>query len=139
MYVVMMGGLHIEDKGQLMLRKFIRGSGWEWAMTTAEVFTAGRAASALDDHHIKRTRYAHQISLVSLSLLKQEAYTVYCEEIQGPPEPFELWSKKRADDADMLKYWSQIIKLELIMCRLVRSLREGDFDSMSKFWMNSGS
>ena len=43
MYVVMMGGLHIEDKGQLMLGKFIRGSGWEWAMTTAEVFTAGES------------------------------------------------------------------------------------------------
>ena len=70
----MMGTLHIEDKGQLMLGKFIRGLGWEWAMTTSEVFTAGRVASTLDEHHIKRTRYAHQISL-----------------FQGSTEPFELY------------------------------------------------
>ena len=127
-YVLVMGALHIEDKGQLMLEKFIRGSGWEWAMTTAEVFTAGRAASTLDEHHIKRTRYAHQISLVALSLLKQEAYSTYCEEVQGSPEPFELWSMKCSEHTDMFKYWSQIIKLELIMCRFVRSLRDGDFE-----------
>ena len=59
-------------------------------MTTAEVFTAGRVASPLDEHHIKRTRYAHQISLVALSLLKQEAYSTYREEVQGLPELFEL-------------------------------------------------
>ena len=71
-YILMMGALHIEDKGQLMLWKFIRGSGWEWAMTTAEICTTGRVASTLDEHHIKR--YAHQISLVALSLLRQEVW-----------------------------------------------------------------
>ena len=96
-------------------------------MTTAEVFTAGRVASPLDEHHIKRTRYAHQISLVALSLLKQEAYSTYCEEVQGSPELLELWSMKCSEHTYMFKYWSQIIKLELIMCQLVRSLRDGDF------------
>ena len=28
-YVVLMGALHVEDKGQLILGKFIRGSSWE--------------------------------------------------------------------------------------------------------------
>ena len=60
-YVVLMGALHIKDKEQLILGKFIRGSGWEWAMSAAEVFTCGRACSILDKHHIKRTRYAHQV------------------------------------------------------------------------------
>ena len=127
-YVLMLGGLHIEDKAQLMLGKFIRGSGWEWAMSTSEVFTSRRAASTLDDHHIKRTRYAHQVSLLALSLLKQESYSTYCEEVQGPPEPFELWSMNRSGNTPMFKYWSQIIELELLICRFVRSLREGDFD-----------
>ena len=101
-YVLMMG--FIEDKGQLMLGKFIRGSGWEWAMTTAEVFTAGRVASTLDEHHLKRTRHAHQISLITLSLLKQKTYYIYCEEVQGSPEPFELWSMKCSEHTDMFKY-----------------------------------
>ena len=60
-YVVLMGALHMEDKGQLMIGKFIRGSGWEWAMSAAEVFTCGRDCSILDEHHIKRPRYAHQV------------------------------------------------------------------------------
>ena len=33
---------------------------------SAEVLTSGRAQSTLNEHHIKRTRYAHQVSLVSL-------------------------------------------------------------------------
>ena len=105
----------------------------QWAMTTAEVFTAGRVASPLDEHHIKRTCYAHQISLVALSLLKQEAYSTYREEVQGSPELFELWSMKCSEHTDMFKYWSQIIKLELIMCQFVRSLRDGDFELNVKF------
>ena len=34
-YVILIGGLHIESKAHLMLGKFIRGSGWEWAMSEA--------------------------------------------------------------------------------------------------------
>ena len=41
---------------------------------SAEVLTSGRAQSTLIEHHIKRTRYAHQVSLVSLYMLKQNAY-----------------------------------------------------------------
>ena len=46
----------------------------EWVMSEAGVFTSGRAVSTLDDHHIKRTRYDHQVSLVALYLLQQGAY-----------------------------------------------------------------
>ena len=52
-------------------------------MSKAEVFTSGRASSTLDDHHIKRTRYAHQVSVVALSILMQEAYADYCAEVNG--------------------------------------------------------
>lgn len=127
-YVLMMGALHIEDKVQLMVGKLIRGSGWEWALSKAEVFTSGRASSTLDDHHIKRTRYAHQVSVVALSLLKQEAYAIYSSEVQGLPQPFELWNRNQVEGIPMFKYWSEVIELELLLCRFVRSLREGDFD-----------
>ena len=70
-YVILIGGLYIEDKSH-----FICGSGWgvEWVMSEAGVFTSGKAVSTLDDHHIKRTRYDHQVSLVALFLLQQGAY-----------------------------------------------------------------
>ena len=43
-------------------------------MTEAGVFTSGRAVSTLADHHIKRTRYDHQVSLVALYRLQHGAY-----------------------------------------------------------------
>ena len=42
-------------------------------MSEAGVFTSGRAVSTLADHHIKRTRYDHQVLLVALYLIQQEA------------------------------------------------------------------
>ena len=33
---------------------------------SAEVLTSGRAQSTLNEYHIKRTRYAHHVSLISL-------------------------------------------------------------------------
>ena len=38
--------------------------------------TSGRAQSTLDEHHITRTRYAHQVSLVALYMLKKSAYVL---------------------------------------------------------------
>ena len=52
--VLMLGILHIEDKVNGMLGKVLKGSGWEWAMTKADVFSSGRVSSSLSDGHIKR-------------------------------------------------------------------------------------
>lgn len=76
--VAMMGALHIEDKMHLMIGKLLRDSGWATILSQAEVLTSGRAQSALNEHHIKRTRYAHQVTLVSLYIFKQAAYSEYC-------------------------------------------------------------
>jgi hypothetical protein len=89
--IAMMGALHIEDKMHLMAGKLLHDSGWTTILSQAEVLTSGRAQSALNKHHIKRTRYAHQVSLISLSLLKHTAYSEYCESVLGPPESFEMW------------------------------------------------
>ena len=37
----------------------------------------------LNEHHIKRMRYSHQVSLVSLYMLKQNAYVGYCNNRAG--------------------------------------------------------
>ena len=95
-------------------------------LSQAEVLTSGRAQSALNEHHIKRTRYAHQVSLMSLYLLKQTAYSEYCQNVMGPPESFDMWDQ-RFQTLPQFKFWSTIIELELLMSRFLRSLREGDF------------
>ena len=124
--VAMMGALHIEDKMHQMIGKLLRDSGWTFVLTQAQVLTSGRAQSVLNENHIKRTRYAHQVSLVSLHVLKQNAYKEYCENVLGPPKSFDMWNQ-HLQSAPQFKFWSTIIELELLMCRFVRSLREGDF------------
>ena len=124
--VVMMGALHIEDKMQQMIGKLLRDSGWTTLLAQSDVLTAGRAQSALNEHHIKRTRYAHQVSLMSLYLLQHKAYSEYCETVLGPAESLEMWTQHK-QTVPLFKFWSTVIELELLMCRFVRSLREGDF------------
>ena len=74
--VVIMGALHIENKMHLMIGKLQHGTGWDIILSHAEVLTSGRAQPTLDEHHIKHTRYAHQVSLVALYMLKQSAYVL---------------------------------------------------------------
>ena len=74
--VVIMGALYIENKMHLMIGKLQHDTGWDIILSQAEVLTSGRAQSTLDEHHIKRTRYAHQVSLVALYMLKQSAYVL---------------------------------------------------------------
>ena len=69
--VVIMGA-----KMHLMIGKLLRDTGWDIILSQAEFLTSGRAQSTLDEHHIKRTRYAQQVSLVALYVLKQSAYVL---------------------------------------------------------------
>ena len=122
-YVVLMGALHIEDKGQLMLGKFIWGSGWEWAMSATEIFTCGRACSILDEHHIKRTRYAHQVHWWhSLSSNRRRTWPTV--------QKLKVLQKHLISGVTFAMGILQCssTRLKLLMCRFVRSLRQGDFD-----------
>ena len=92
--VVIMGALHIEDKMPLMIGKLLRDTGWTTIFSQAEVLTSGRAQSTLNEHHIKRTRSAHQVSLVSLYMLKQNAYVGYCNNVMGSPESYSMWNQR---------------------------------------------
>ncbi|KAL8599464.1 hypothetical protein ACOMHN_029279 [Nucella lapillus] len=111
-----------------MIGKLLRDSGWSNIITQAQVLTSGRAQSVLDAHHqIKRTRYAHQVSVMALYLLREQSYSNYCSGVQGPPESPEMWAQRSRQHNPMFMFWSTILELELLMCRFIRSLREGDF------------
>ena len=110
-----------------MTGKLLRDSGWSYILSQAQVFTPGRAQSALYEHHIKRTRYAHKVSIMGLYLLRHKAYDNYCSALQGPPESLERWIQSFIPNNPMFMFWSIIMDLELLICRFIRSLREGDF------------
>ena len=52
---MMLGALHIEDKIHQMTGKLLRDSGGTTVLSQAQVLPSGRAQSALNEHHIKRT------------------------------------------------------------------------------------
>ena len=122
-----MGVLHIEDKMHLIIGKLLCDSGWATVLSQAEVLTSGHAQSALNEHHIKHTRYAHQVSLMSLYQLKHSTYSEYCDNLMGPPESFDLWNQCHSQTVSQFKFWSTIMELDLLMARFVWSVQEGDF------------
>ena len=121
----MLESLNIEDKIDKMLGKILPGSGWEWAMTKADIFTTGRTACSIDENHIKRSKYAHQASLVAFAILQDEAYSAYCISNQGkgPNDIFEMWASKQAERYPMSFYWQLVMNKQKLLLRFVRSLR----------------
>ena len=71
--------------------------------------------------------YAHQVSFMSLYLLKQIAYSEYCENVMGPHESFDLWDQPRSQTVPQFKFCSTIMELELLIACFVQSMQEGDF------------
>lgn len=138
MLVLMMGSLHIEDKGHLMIGKLLPDSGWTTVISQAQVLTSSRAQSALNEHHIKCARYAHQVSLMSLHLPKEKAYSTYCSNVHDPPQEQEIWDQVSRTQNPQIKYWSTIMELEQLICCLVWSLSERKISfSISKYVMSS--
>ena len=77
--------------------------------------------------HIKSPRYAHQLYVMYLHLLKHTAYSAYCYAVHGTAESQQVWEQLSRTEIPQFKYWPTIAELELMMCRFIRSLREGHF------------
>ena len=80
-YVVIMGGLHIKMNVRKLLGDLLNGSGWTSILVQSEVTSTGRADAILKGSHIKRSRYAHQVTVAALHLLQVSAYLSYTETI----------------------------------------------------------
>ena len=70
----MMGPLHIELAYMSATGDWIEDSGWVEALKKANVSTPGRIESFLTGSKVKRTRYAHQVSLATWIRLAQNAF-----------------------------------------------------------------
>ena len=127
-FVVMLGGLHIEMAILNMLGKWLDGSGWSSALVEAGVATSGRAAALLSASHVKRSRYAHQVTVASLYTLQSNACNIYCKELPASEEPlpFKVWCQTKSEQHPQFYYWTTVMELELLMLQFIRSLREGN-------------
>ena len=74
MHVVMLGGLHTEMALWRTLGDVLEGSGWTTALIEAEIASPGIVDSFLNVSHLAQTRHAHQVTVIALQKLQQEAY-----------------------------------------------------------------
>ena len=91
----------------------------------------GRVEAMLKGPHVTRTRYAHKVTTLSLSILRREAYTKYtyeCQENVNEPLPFNAWCTKMRRTFLQFKYWQTVYDMEMLLLRFVHSIRIGDFD-----------
>ena len=122
-FVLMLGALHIEFVIEAMKAKMTEGTGMAYLACQAGILTSGRAESfsSHPDHHLKRTRYMHQVFLLVLAMLKNEAYS-----LEGSGSQ-ESWEEAMKVKSKMFAYWCMVMDMEFLHCQFVRSLREGDF------------
>jgi hypothetical protein len=73
-YVVMFGGLHIEMAMWKTYGDYLEVSGCTTALTEAGIASSGTADSFLKASHLTRTSHAHQVSVLALAKLQQDAF-----------------------------------------------------------------
>jgi len=122
--VMMMGGLHIEMAIQNMIGKWLSGSGWTEMFLKAGIATSGRCESLLKSSHVKRTRYAHEVSLAALYILRNDAYRA---DVKDAQLSLESWVSSQCTDSAQFLYWQTAMQLEALLLSFVRSIRECNF------------
>ena len=128
-YVLKLGALHIEFVIEAVEGKLTDGSGFSYIISEARVLTFGHSeavSSPAPDHHLKRTRYVHQVFLLAGSILKLEAFEA--RQASAGPCQKENWDAAMRMSSKQFAIWSLVMDLEMLQCHFVRSLREGDFD-----------
>lgn len=119
----MLGGLHTE----MALWKTL-----EDVLEEADVASSGIAESFLKVTHLTRTRHAHQITLLTLQNLQQEAFLLS----EGPKDNKSA-AARRTDmqrKSPTFMFWDLILKSETLLLIFVRAHRERNFPLYIESW-----
>ncbi|XP_061894509.1 uncharacterized protein LOC133644183 [Entelurus aequoreus] len=121
----MLGGLHTEMALWNTLGDLLEGSGWTTALIEAEVASSGMAESFLKAAHLTRTRHAHQVTVLTLHNLQQEAFRVSA----GPKdeESFMAWRNNMLKKSPTFMFWDLIMRYETLILIFIRAHREQNF------------
>lgn len=106
-----------------MIGTWLTGSGWIEYLVEANVTTSGRAEGMLKSAHVKRSRYAHKVTLATLNLLLEDAYNASDDK---DTESFLEWTERRKIESAQFKYLYTTMELESMLLLLMRSIRQGD-------------
>ncbi|KAJ8887573.1 hypothetical protein PR048_013790 [Dryococelus australis] len=122
-----MGGLHIELAALRMAGKWLQGSGWTSLLVDAGVTSPIKADSVLKTSHIKKSRYAHEVTAAAIHILQQLAYQEHKENFTDLILSLSDWYTKMRAEQPMLQYWDIVLKIKLCILTLLRAIRETNF------------
>jgi len=96
----------------------LEGSGWTIALTEAQIASSGTADSFLKVAHLARTRHAHQVTLLALLKLQQEASMLS----EGPADEDSVtaWKNDMLQKSPTFMYWDLIMRFETLILIFVR-------------------
>ena len=97
----MIGVLHIEIALWNTVSDLLDGSGWTTALTESEVASSGTADSFLKVSHITRTRHVHQVTVLVLHSLLNEAFN----QRSNIDESFGNWLEQMCKKSPTFKFW----------------------------------
>ena len=127
-FLVMLGGLHIEKMLYQVLGDWLDGSGWTSVLASAGVAGSGTAQSFLSAAHITRTRYVHQVTAMSLYTLAKRAYVkVMASKSCENESSFEEWLANQCQLQPQTYFWKTTLDLELSVLEYVKATRAGNF------------
>ena len=82
------------------------------ALTQANVASSETADSFLNASHLTRTRHGHQVSLLALHKLQDDAF-LSCTEGPHNAEMKEAWRQSMIQKCPTFKYWDTVLQIEL--------------------------
>ena len=104
---------------------YLEASGWTTALTQAGIASFGTADSFLKAAHLTRTRHAHQVSVLALAKLQQDAFL--CTEGPHDENTKEAWRQAMISKSPTFQYWDTIFRMKVLGMIFVRAHREQDF------------
>ena len=121
--------LHMEMAFLDAIGNWLDGSGWTNIFERAKITTTGRIYSYLSGSKVKRTRYAHQVSLASLIHL-----SILSFQKQNTIKDYATWKAAQRSHSVKAKYWFTVIEMEALYFMFIKSVRTGDFDTFLNMW-----
>ena len=113
----LLGPLHIEQNFILLIRDLLEGSGWTKIYEYSTTITSGRAEGS-GVSGIKRSRYAHQVTLSALTTLASDDFHT-----QSEYSDYKDWRQSL-----QRKYWFSFMELEILLFTFIRGLCNSNFD-----------
>ena len=105
------------------ISNWIQGSGWVEAFVQANTTTAGQIDHFLNGSKVKRTCFAHQLSLAVLIKLSRNAF-----DDQSEFNNYIDWRNHLMEENANASYWCQLIQLETLLFTFIKNLRDADFE-----------